>query len=177
MGKDGGWKKYFYDNRRYADLINGVGCQGEQIIKETDLQEVDVTAGEKRRDILRKTAFGTNFLILGIENQEEKDYSLPLRNMFYDVSNYEKQASKIRKEVRKEQNLESGEYMYGFKKDSKLNPLATFILYAGKETWETPNCLHDMLDFSNIPDKLRDIISDYKINVIDIRAYSTRTAC
>lgn len=104
MGKDGGWKTYFNDNRRYADLINGIGCHGKQLVKETDLQEEDVTARDKSRDIVRKVAFGTRFVIVGIENQEEKDYSLPLRNMFYDVSNYEKQASKIRKEVRKESN-------------------------------------------------------------------------
>ena len=171
MGKDGGWKTYFHDNRRYADLINGVGCHGRQIVKETDLQEEDVTAKDKSRDILRKVAFGTSFVIVGIENQEERDYSLPLRNMFYDVSNYEKQASKIRKEVRKETNLEAGEYLYGFKKDSKLHPLATFILYAGKEPWETPKRLHDILDFTDVPEELRDVVSDYKINVIDIREF------
>ena len=171
MGKDGGWKTYFNDNRRYADLINGIGCYGKQLVKETDLQEEDVTAKDKSRDIIRKVAFGTSFVIVGIENQEEKDYSLPLRNMFYDVSNYEKQASKIRKEVRKESNLEAGEYMYGFKKDSKLHPIATFILYAGKEPWDKPNSLHDMLDFSDVPEELRDIVSDYKINVIDIRKF------
>ena len=43
MGKDGGWKKFFHVNRRYADLINGIGCHGKQIVKEYDLQE-DVTA-------------------------------------------------------------------------------------------------------------------------------------
>ena len=171
MKKDTGWKSYFQDNRRYADFINGVGCHGEQIVKETDLQELDVTANEKSRDTLRKVAFGTNFAIIGIENQEEKDYSLPLRTMFYDVSNYEKQASKIRKEVRKEKDLEAGEYMYGFKKDSKLHPLATFILYAGKEPWKTPNNLHDMLDFTDVPEPLREVVSDYKINVIDIRKF------
>ena len=171
MGKDVGWKTYFHDNRRYADLINGVSCYGKQIVKETDLQEEDITAREKSRDMLRKVAFGTSFVIIGIENQEEKDYSLPLRSMFYDVSSYEKQASKIRKEVRKEKKLEAGEYLYGFKKDSKLHPLATFILYAGKEPWESPNSLHDILDFTDVPNELRKVISDYKINVIDIRNF------
>ena len=66
MRKDGGWKTYFHDNRRYADLINGVGCHGRQIVKETDLQEEDVTAKDKSRDILRKVAFGTSFVIVGI---------------------------------------------------------------------------------------------------------------
>ena len=172
MGKDGGWKSYFHDNRRYADLINGVVCHGKQIVKETDLQEEDVSAKEKRRDILRKVAFGTSFVIVGIENQEEKDYSLPLRNMFYDVMNYEKQASKIRKEVRKDKNLVSGEYMYGFKKESKLHPVATYILYAGKEPWQSPNSLHDILDFTDVPKEFRNIVSDYKINVIRILKFS-----
>ena len=113
-----------------------------------------------------------NFVIVGIENQDEMDYELPLRNMHYDVTSYQKQMAKIRKEVRADvKELETGEYLYGFKKDSKLNPLVTFVLYSGKEAWERPNCLHDMLDFSEVPDLLKDMVSDYKINVIDIRKF------
>ena len=95
MGKDEGWKKYFHDNHRCADLINGVGCKGEQIVKATDLQDADVTSSKRSRDALRKVAFGTNFMIVGIENQEERDYELALRNMIYDVSDYEKQLIKL----------------------------------------------------------------------------------
>ena len=171
MGRDVKWKMYFHDNCRCADLINGVGCGGVQIVKDTDLQEVDTTAKEKSRDILRKVAFGTNFMIVGIENQEEKDYGLPFRTLFYDVADYEKQMTRIHKEVRREKGLESGEYLYGFKKDSKLNPLATFILYAGEEPWNGPNSLHDILDFTDVPEALQNIVSDYKINVIDIRQF------
>lgn len=40
-----------------------------------------------------------NFAIIGIENQEMFDYSIPLRNMSYDVGGYEKQAAKIRRAV------------------------------------------------------------------------------
>ena len=77
-----------------------------------------------------------------------------------------------RKEVRSNpQGLSSGEYLYGFKKDSKLNPLITFVLYAGKSPWSGPVCLHDMLDFTNMPDVLKSIVADYKINVIDIRRF------
>lgn len=28
MEKDSKWKRYFSDNRRYADIINGIGCDG-----------------------------------------------------------------------------------------------------------------------------------------------------
>ena len=92
--------------------------------------------------------------------------------MHYDVSHYQKQASEIRKEVRNNtKGLSAGEYLYGFKKNSKLNPLITFVLYAGKEPWNGPICLHDMIDFTGIPTTLKSMISDYKINVIDIRQF------
>jgi len=135
------------------------------------LQEADPTSRKRSRDALRKVALGTNFLIVGIENQEEMDYELALRNMIYDAADYEKQLVKIQKEIRSEKGLTAGEYLYGFRKDSKLNPLATFILYAGKEPWDGPTCLHDMLDFSEVPEELQRIVADYKINVIDIHQF------
>ena len=171
MGKDEGWKVYFQDNYRCADLINGIGCNGEQVVKPSDLKDEDPTLHKRSRDILRKVALGTSFMIIGIENQEKMDYELALRNMIYDATDYEKQLRKIQKQVRAEIGVTTGEYMYGFKKDSKLKPLATFVLYAGKEPWDGPYCLHDMLDFTDIPNSLKNIVSDYKINIIDIRKF------
>jgi len=81
MGKDVEWKSFFEDNRRYADIINGIGCGGMQVVKDTDLTEVDTASKKKNRDLLRKAALGMNFVIVGIENQDEMDYELPLRNM------------------------------------------------------------------------------------------------
>ena len=170
MGKDVEWKSFFQDNHRYADIINGIGCSGIQFVKDTDLQEMDTSSKKKRRDMLRRVAFGMNFAIIGIENQEELDYEMPLRNMHYDVTQYQKQATEIRRDVRRNpQGLSPGEYMYGFKKNSKLNPLITFVLYAGKEAWKGPVCLYDMLDFTDVPEGLKELVSDYKINVVDIR--------
>ena len=45
----------------------------------------------------------------------------------------------------------------------------TFVLYSGVEKWGGPTCLHDMLDFTEIPVLIRKMIPDYKINVISIR--------
>lgn len=172
MGKDVEWKSFFQDNHRYADIINGIGCDGVQLVKDTDLTEVDPTSKKNTRDLLRKVALGMNFAIVGIENQEEMDYSYPLRNMQYDVAGYQKQAVAIRKEARANpKGLEHGEYMYGFKKDSKLSPQVTFALYAGEKPWDSPICLHDMLDFTDVPDSLRDMVADYKVNIIDIRQF------
>ena len=188
MRKDTGWKGFLSDDARYADVINGIGCKGEQVVKEEDLQEMDTQTGMFRgpkfihrfsqlgkgnvkvRDCLRKVAFGTNFAIIGIENQETMDYSIPLRNMSYDVDAYERQAKKIRKETRKKYNgLSAGEYLYGFKKDDKLLPAVTFILYSGSKAWEGPKTLHEILDFTDIPEGLKEMVADYQINLVEIR--------
>ena len=120
MDKDTVWKKYFSDNRRYADIINGIGCKGKQLIKAADLCDADTRAGKK----------------------------------------------KVREE---EKNLSAGEYLYGFKKDSRLKPVITFILYSGTEDWDGSCSLHEMIDFTDIPEYLKEMTPDYKINVIEIR--------
>ena len=170
MGKDVEWKNYFGENYRYADIINGIGCGGAQLVRAEDLQEVDATSGKKSRDMIRKTAFGMNFVLVGIENQEVVDYGFPFRNMYYDLLQYQSQMKEIRKEVKESQEkLTDGEYLYGFRRSDRLHPIVTFVLCSGKEPWDGPKSLHDMLDFSEIPDKLRSMIADYQVNIIDIR--------
>ena len=90
MRKAEEWNKFFEDNQRYADIINGIGCDGIQFVSDIDLTEVDTTEGRKSRDIIRKVAFGVNFAIIGVDNQEKNDYELPLRVMCYDISRYDK---------------------------------------------------------------------------------------
>ena len=113
--------RYLSDNERYADLINGCEFGGEQIIAAEDLQDIDTQVNSslegnrkekkpdnrktKYRDLIRKLAFGVNFLVVGIENQEEVHYLMPLRTMEYDVREYQRQAAKIRKECRKKKKL------------------------------------------------------------------------
>lgn len=190
MVKDIGWKAFLSDDERYADLINGIGCGGLQVVDKTDMHEMDTQTGMFQglrfirslpirakgrtlqiRDAVRKTAFGMNFAIIGVENQELIDYEIPLRNLSYDVGEYEKQARKIRKEVRAHSvGLSLGEFLYGFRKDSRLYPVVTFILYTG-EAWDGPMCLHDILDFSDIPEKLCGMAADYKIHLVEIRKF------
>ena len=94
MEKDFVSSSFFSDNERYADIINGIGCDGVPFVKGKDLKEMDTrvnfgTGFARRmsgrrtvyRDLLRRTPFGVNFAIVGIENQEEIDYALPLRIM------------------------------------------------------------------------------------------------
>ena len=93
-------KKFFSDDERYADLINGLICQGRPVVRKEDLQDLDTQTGiwsdpaihksknrrrVKLRDLVKKASFGVNFLVIGIENQQTIDYSLPLRCMTYEA--------------------------------------------------------------------------------------------
>lgn len=109
-----------------------------------------------------------DFIIVGIENQEEVHYLMPLRVMGYDVSEYEHQASLIRKEVRKEKELRPAEFLSGFKKDSKLLPCITFVIYYGKE-WDGSKDMHGLLDFSDLPEELVQYVANYPIHIVEVR--------
>lgn len=185
MKKDFISSAFFSDNERYADIINGIGCNGIPFVKGEDLQETDTKVlfgrdrrfgrrrkkrTEKYRDLMRKTAFGMNFAMIGIENQEEIDYALVLRIMCYDAGEYERQAAEIRRKIRKNgSGSSSGEYLYGFRKDSRLFPTTTFVLYYGEEEWDGARDLYGLLDFSGIPKDLKEKISNYQIHIIEVR--------
>ena len=185
MEKDFDSNDFFSDNERFADIINGIGCGGETFVQGKDLQELDTRVrlgrfrrfGRKQkkrknlyRDLVRKTPFNVNFAIIGIENQEEIDYSLPIRIMSYDAGGYENQVARIRSSVRKDsKGLSSGEYLYGFRKDSRLYPTVTFALYYGEKDWDGATDIYGLLDFTDIPEVLREKISNYQIHVIEVR--------
>ena len=188
MKNDVEGKTFFENDERYADLINGLLCNGRQILREGDLTEISgqvrvriPKAGtgrsgqkykkrEKMQDIVRKAAFGMNFILIGLENQETIDYSLPLRCMEYDVGQYEKQAAKIRRSVRKRpKGLKAGEYLYGLKKDSRLCPSIILVLYYGEDEWDGPMDLHGMLNFMDIPEELHSLVQNYQIHLGEVR--------
>lgn len=188
MKNDVEGKTFFENDERYADLINGLLCNGRQILREGDLTEISgqvrvriPKAGtgrsgqkykkrEKMQDIVRKAAFGMNFILIGLENQETIDYSLPLRCMEYDVGQYEKQAAKIRRSVRKRpKGLKAGEYLYGLKKDSRLCPSIILVLYYGEDEWDGPMDLHGMLNFMDIPEELHSLVQNYQIHLVEVR--------
>lgn len=174
-------KRYLSDNERYADLINGFGFGGRQVVSASDLIEQDTQTGQhkngvgkkpqkktKNRDLIRKVAFGVNFAVIGVENQDQVHYLMPLRVMDYDVGEYQKQAAFIKRNVQKKKGITDAEFLSGFTKDSKLYPCVTFVLFYGEE-WDGSHDLHGLLDFTDIPSELKGVVSNYSINVIEIR--------
>lgn len=186
MEKDLQKKGYLYAPERFADLINGVVCGGRRILLPSDLTEMDSQVGYLRasggygrrdlrrktryRDVIRKAAFGINFMVIGVENQEEVHYLMPLRCMAYDAAEYERQAAVIGSQVKQRKDITSAEFLSGFTKDSRLHPCFTLVLYYG-ENWDGATNLHSILDFTDIPEELREKVNDYRIYVCEVRKF------
>ena len=182
MGKnDVSWSIYFETRERFADFVNVCGCGGETVFRACDIQELDTrtvstkTRDEKQtimqRDALCMAARGIQFVIIGIEYQETVNYTIPLTCMGYDLGEYQKQLRKIQKQNEDEgKPSDSGEFLYKFKKEDRLPPVITFVLYSGEE-WSGPKELTDIIDFKGLPESLKGMVSNYKINLIEIRKW------
>ena len=179
--KDTKAKEYLSDNSRFADLCNYVLFQGEQIIKAETLIEKDSTEVlsilvdgreeqfQKWRDLIKGTVIKRNkdmvFVLIGIENQSDIHYAMPVKNMIYDALNYGSQVKKTAKRHRKNHDkLTPAEFLSGFRKDDKLTPVITITLYWGADKWDGPRTLHDMLEHSD--ETLIKFIPDYHINLV-----------
>ena len=158
MGKmDTQAKVYMSDPKHFADAFNSGVFRGKQVVRadSLSLQEMDPTElgivitedakdiVQKVRDILKKSILmndgKTAFLILGIENQSEVHYAMPVRNLIYDALNYGQQVNKIAALHRKEKDLKAGdEYLSGFNKADKIMPVITLTVYFGAKEWDAP---------------------------------------
>ena len=123
MGKkDTITKNYMKENRVFADAFNYLLYNGQQMIQPEKLREIDTTemailqggdletsgirkTVQKYRDILKKTVVKEDgeavYLLLGVENQTDIHYAMPVRNLIYDALQYGKQVSDITAENRK----------------------------------------------------------------------------
>jgi len=122
---------------------------------------------ELSRDLVKKAAFGVNFVVIGIENQEEVHYLAPVRMMSYDAAEYERQARRIRKQVRKRKGISAAEFLSGFGTLDRLQPCVTIVLYYGKD-WDGSRDLHGILDFTDIPEELKKYINNYPVHVFEV---------
>lgn len=180
--KDSKAKEYFCDNRRFADICNAVLFNGKQVIQPSELRELDSTEvlsvfgihgkekmEQKWRDLLKlvmiQMARGICFVIIGLEEQSDIHYAIPVKNMLYDVLNYGKQINEAKKKHLQEKDFsDSGEFLSGFTKEDKLTPVITITLYLGAKKWDAPRKLSEM--FHEVPQELQHFLPEYHANVI-----------
>lgn len=179
--------EYLSDNRRFADIVNYYVYDGEQIINPDKLHEMDSAETtllfnsngfrssdyiQKYRDLLKAACIMSDekatYLIIGLENQAEVQYTMPVKDMLYDAEQYAKQISVISKKHRgsrrNEKKVSSGEFLSGFYKEDKLLPVITIVIFWSSDEWDGPKSLHDMISTTDA--RLLRLIPDYKINLL-----------
>lgn len=105
---------------------------------------------ERTRDICKHLMSSETLRVLALENQHVIDYTMPFRYMQYDVMEYEKQLDTLKRNNRKEENLQTAaEKLCGIRKIDRIAPVYTICLYHGTETWDGPRSLKDMMDFES----------------------------
>ena len=171
-------KNFWKDNARFADLFNAILFNGENVIKPEELEEADTDLStvlkfnshadtlQKVLDVVKKSAHGVDFVILGLENQQKVHYGMPLRVMLGDALGYLKEYQEISGNNKKEGKWKnSEEFLSGFCKDDRLHPMVTICIYYGENIWDSPMSLKDML---NIPENLCSVVNDYRMNLIQV---------
>ena len=148
-------------NDVFADIVNGLLFNGEQIIHPDELEDQAprsaYKADGKLRDMERDVAkrwIKNNIRIacVGFENQTDPDPDMVLRVYGYDGAEYRWQCLK--------ENQGRPRY-----------PVVTLVLYFGyRNHWNQPTSLHKALD---IPECFRPYVPDVKINLFEI-AYLSR---
>ena len=118
------------------------------MVSEEDVQEMDSNVTgvfgrlrnrfmvQKYRDCVRKIVFDTGFAIVGIENQDQVHYAMPVRIMLEDAAGYDRQLRHIRKRHRQVLELRSFEDIDCFRTD--LSEVFGFIKHSNDKNreWE-----------------------------------------
>lgn len=180
--KDAKAKEFLSDNERFADLFNYYLFGGRQVIRPEDLEERDTTEvlslygrdkkeiqKQKWRDLLKhaiiKATKTAVFVLLGIENQSDIHYAMPVKNMSYDVMNYGAQVTEASARHKKDKEYSSdAEFLSGFRKEDRLTPVITLTVYWGADEWDAPRSLHEMFEVSD-PQILK-YVDDYHLHLI-----------
>ena len=143
-------------NDVFADIINGLLFNGEQVLHQESLIDAQTFSMYKNdgklhhqdRDVAKYwidqhgERITVRLALLGIENQSNYDPDMPLRVIGYDGAVYRAELSQ---------------------KDRY--PVVTLVLYFGDRPWGRNRTLYDVV---HIPEKLRPFVNDYKINLFEI---------
>lgn len=147
-------------NDVFADIINGLIFQGEQVIRPEKLENASVHSlykaeGTKMHEQERDTAKYWNgserirLAILGVENQTAIDPMMPVRVIGYDGASYRKQMQERAKDI---------------------VPVITIVLHFGTERrWDKSTHLRDLLKIpKEWPSYIEEYLNDYHFHVFDI---------
>ena len=153
-GKDISEKRLEEYSDVFADMVNVLLFDGEEVINPDDLEDAPTFSAYQGKDRLRKlerdvakywTTGKVRLSYIGLENQTNIYKNMPLRIIGYDGTFYRDELNNAKTEI---------------------IPVVTLVLYFGYERhWRKPLSLADCL---KIPPKLSPYVSDYKMNLFEI---------
>lgn len=108
-------------------------------------------------------------VLIAMENQDKIHYAMPIRVMTEDSGSYYEQWKKIARHHRKKKDLRGAEFLSGISKYEKLIPVITIVVYFGKEPWDGPRSVKDMLDLSGLPEEVKEMVADYPLYLLEVR--------
>lgn len=89
---------------------------------------------------------GQRFAVIALENQAEVHYAMPVRSMLYDALDYVDQVRKITQGYRESgETLTGAELLSGLRKEDRLVPVVTIVLYWGTGDWDGCKSIHELL--------------------------------
>ncbi|MCM1133933.1 MAG: Rpn family recombination-promoting nuclease/putative transposase [Clostridium sp.] len=179
---------YLEKPERFADFINGSLYGGKQAILPEQIAERQTVYSKaaRNRDILKKVCREGSYILIGVENQDQIHYAMPLRCMEYDVLEYKKQLERLQSEYRGKQRekgnrikseeepaenagMNRAEFLSGIRKADRLSPVTTIVFYHGEDEYDGCRNLHDMLNFEEGNEIFKQYISNYHINLVTVK--------
>ena len=140
--------------------------------KNTSRVGVKMDAVQKYRDVFKSMVIKqdekTSYVLLGIENQTDVHYAMPVRNVIYDALQYGRQVADIAADHRRNKKdfpgKSNGEYLSGFFKEDHIRPIITLVIHFGAEEWDGPLSLHEMMATRDM--EILSFVENYRIHLI-----------
>ena len=147
----------------FADIVNVLAFGGEEVIRPEELRQSKTAVnywgerglrGLERDQAMLWHQMNICLAFVGIENMTEISDDMPLRIIGYDGGSYRDQLyMEIGPDGKRRVNR------------NPRYPVVTLVLNFGAKRWTRPLSLYDIL---TIPEKLKPLVSDYRINVFDV---------
>ena len=188
-------RKYLSAGDIFADVFNYLLFDGEKVLIPENLRPADSSESaapygngaripvQRYRDILKIWTVMEDgnavYILLGEEVQTHVHYAMPVRNMLYDSLNYAAQVEEAGRSYKRKKDcgdlfvedgqvkirLSSEEFLSGFRKQDKLMPVITAVVYLGDDKWDGPRSIHEMLDVEN--KRVLSAVPDYRIHLLE----------
>ena len=163
-------KKLLMFNDVFAEFVNGIMFDGEEVVKEDELFDLSGWSQYKGddskyrfqdRDVVKLWKKEQVVIsLIGIENQDVPDKNMVFRVLSYDGASYKTQlAENGSKKKQSEKNIKNLNFAV---ENQDIFPVITFVIYYGEEEWKYETTLLKRL---MVKVALKKYVSDYKIHI------------